>query len=160
MSATRLRSAEGLVLAVGLQNTSATICDVDDPEAQLEKTNSSPEAIRRRLLETRKQRRNRVVELESIRYDPPDSEQEYQAKRNYLHREIDFLDEEVRGLEEDLGRSEVRLAVERAQKSESLGIIVRHAFLLIASCSLVGLAYLFRESALASIPLTGLVALL
>jgi hypothetical protein len=120
--------------------------------------NSSPESIRQRLESLRTKRQELIYKDDETLFNREDPS--FEQSRRLLHHEIYGIDGEIEQREMDLGRAETRRAVEKAHRDERLGSVARHAFLFLGSILLVGLAYLFRDSSLAAIPLLGLVALL
>jgi hypothetical protein len=61
---------------------------------------------------------------------------------------------------DDSQRTEVREVLARTRRSERERVVIRHLFLVFGSGLLAFLAYVFHQSALAAIPLLGLVSLL
>ena len=118
------------------------------------------EALRQRRQKLKLQRRSKEAERERLSY--PETAEEYRANQERLYEiecEVETIDGHLDDLAKDLELLSTRSAIRAAERHERADSLVRYAFLTGASASMILVAYFFRSSSLAAIPLLGIVLL-
>src|SRR5437764_3454279 len=111
--------------------------------------------VKNELSELREQHRKVLRELYAL---PSDDDDNAMKRDELMERSADLL-EQIGKVEETIEHLRIRQAVTIAHRADRIDTIFRHSVLVLGCVSFIGMAYAFKSSALAAIPLLGLVVL-